>query len=253
MKKIAMIFVSIILCMTTVSCQKRMSDDVILHNLNQVKESTLGDNNPTTAEIVEDMQYSTGVEGLCSPDLNISGSKYYFLTKHTSGNVGVEMISYIDWVTGEYFPICPDPLCAHEEDSDCKYTEFQEIHLTDTPGVFYSIRKNSENPPICRIDINKDTVETVYTGNSFYTSIVAMDEGKLYFYEIENIVVDKQNQIKNHYYYIDTATNEITDIGFLPEKFVLENYAIVMIHKGEIYYHSKTGEFKKTDFSFKTV
>lgn len=235
------------LCISGISgCHERINEEKIIDQLNDIT----GDAQKRQPEISEQI---TGIEGLVSPDFTISNGKYYYLTKRSNGYVGEEMISYIDLETKESFLICPDPLCKHNKKSgDCKYAGFQEIYLTDTPGVFYSIKMTSDQPPICRIDLNQDTVDVVYTANTFFTYMIAMDEGegKLYFCEEESIVIDKQTKRMNHFYYIDTATDEVIDIGFLPERFTVEGGLIFMIHNGEIYYHDKNGEIRKTDFDF---
>ena len=257
MKKLSFLLSAILICFISVSCQKRISDEEIIKQLGgtvisgETDDTELEQGNKAEQEQVEKFSnYPTGVEGLISPDFTISNGKYYYLTKRSNGYTGVEMISYVDLETKENYIICPDPLCKHGEDWSCKYTEFQEIYLTDTPGVFYSIKMNTERPPICRIDLNQDTVETVYTSDTFYTTILGMDEGKLYFYKVESVVHEKQSKYEYHFYYIDTATDELVDIGYLPERFAVEGGVILMIHKGEIYYHAKNGEIRKTDFDF---
>ena len=255
MKKAMLIVLVLLMCGSAASCWKRMTDEEIMEQLGipVVSEETTGTNGEKETEKIHNVKisdYPTGVEGLVSPDLTISNGKYYYLTKRSNGYTGVEMISYVDLETKENYIICPDPLCKHGEDWSCKYTEFQEIYLTDTPGVFYSIKMNTETPPICRIDLNQDTVETVYTADTFYTTIIAMDEGKLYFYDVEYIVQDKQSKYEYHFYYIDTATDELVDIGYLPERFAVEGGVICTIFNGEIYYQAKNGDIRKTDFDF---
>ena len=254
MKRIILAGMILLLCITSSSCTKRMSDEEIMQNLGEtaVPSETLTDvgipeDSDAVPETVPESEYPTGVEGIISPDHWISDGKYYFVTRRDR----INMITYIDLETREDYIICPDPLCEHEENGDCKYAGFGSFYPSETPGVFYSAKKSTLESKICRIDLNKDTVTTVYTTRSINMSVRGMDHEKLYF-SVSEAKMDEEKEIKTliHYYYIDTRTDEIVDVGYMPEEFSVECGAIFLIRDGYIYYHTKSGEVRKTDFSY---
>lgn len=252
MKRAMLAGMFMLLCMASLSCTKHMSDEEIMWNLGDTAAVTeASDDEAVSDEPKTKAEYPTGVEGIISPDHTISDGKYYFLTMRDDRGMGTPMISYVDIATGENYVICPDPLCEHKKDGNCKYAGFGSFYLSGTPGVFYSSQRSTLESKICRIDLNKDTVTTVYTTKAISMSVKGMDHGKLYF-SVSEVKMDEEKEIKNlvHYFYIDTETDEIVDVGYLPERFTVESGAIFLIRDGNIYYYAKSGEVRKTDFSF---
>lgn len=95
--------------------------------------------------------------------------------------VNTLLITYYDFETKNSHCICPDPLCDHEQDGDCKYSGFQEMYFSKNPNIFYSIYMYADDPQICRIDILNDKVEVLHTCNTFFTYIIGLSGNQLLF------------------------------------------------------------------------
>ena len=251
----------VLLLCTLASCNNTVSEEQIIENLDeyvpQVSETSETDEKCNT--------FATGVEGIITEDWVINDNKFYFVTKRKSKysnplsklGKGVEMISYIDFDTGYNSIICPDPLCEHEEDGDCKYTEFEEMYFTEK-GVFYSMRvldpdyitRNNAVMEICKIDLNKDMVKSVCATQTFSAHIIGLDGDKLYYYERIEETLDKKTVYHYHLYYIDTKNDTTKSLGRMPEDFEADYALFAFLYDGEVYYHSKSGKLMKTDWEF---
>lgn len=248
--------ITIILILTCVlpSCNNTVTDEDIAANLNgyETMFDEAADSTSTENEYIPTSL--TGVEGIISPEYTINDNKYYFVTKRPDkrGINGIDMISYVDLETGDSHIICPDPLCEHEDDEKCKYTEFQKIYLTDTPGVFYSVRENAIPMPLCRIDLNNDTVKTVYTPKTSFAFIVGIDNGMLYFYETEKEMTTKQVFYKYTLYRLDISTDKVEELGRIPDEIGKDISELLFVRNDELYYTS-LGKLMKCDMSFENV
>lgn len=250
MKKLVSLIL-IVICILP-SCGKTVTDDDIAENLAGYETLFDESSDGTSTESEYNPTSLTDVDGIISPDHTIKDGKYYFVTKRRDkrGINGIDMITYVDLETGDSHIICQDPLCEHEEDGKCKYTEFQGIYFGSETGVIYSIRVNTIPAPLCRIDLNNDTVETVYTPKTAFSHIIGEDDGKLYFYESENQTQDRQTVTKYHLYSLDTADDTVEDLGYMPDQFVTELGNFRFVRNGEIYYTVKQDKFMKTDMRF---
>jgi len=258
MKKIVSILL-LFSCLLS-SCATGTTDDDIAANLENY-ESLYGGTSPSDTETQYFSTVDTGVEGIFSSDWAINDNKYYFVTKRkdNKGLNAVEMITYVDLETGDSHIICQDPLCEHQEDGNCKYTEFQDIFFS-APGVFYSTRikdpdgiaKKRSEVQICRIDLNQDTVTPVYATEIFSTFILGLADGRLYFYENINITSNKATVKKIHLYCLNTADGTVEDLGFVDDKVVTDLTFNMKTAGSHVYYVSRTGKLIETDMTFQT-
>ena len=251
MKKIVSFMV--LLCISLSSCGTGTTDDEIAANLENY-ESLYGETSTGDTETEYVSTVTTGVEGIISNDWIIHDNKYYFVTKKMSGlrRTGVEMISYIDLETGDSHIICPDPLCEHELDGNCKYVGFGDIFIPE-PGVIYSVKKIDQIPPVhqfYKLDLNKGTVEALHKTNVFQVALIGMDDKKIYFYEMVEETEGKTTRFKKYYYCLDTETDQVESFDVIPEPFASEFAFPLFIHDGELYHTTVANQLVKTDLTF---
>ncbi len=263
MKKVSLIIICLSFLFMTVSCNSNLEDEII-ENLQTMENTTEQQSNDNDNDN-DEFDMVPGYKGIVSKDYVINDNKFYFVTKRKSKysnpmsklGKGVEMISYIDFDTGYSSIICPDPLCEHEEDGNCKYTEFEEMYFTEK-GVFYSMRvlepdyvtRKNAVMEICKIDLNKDTVKSVCATQTFSADIIGLDGDKLYYYERIEETLEKKTVYHYHLYCIDTKNDTTTSLGKLPDDFEADFALFAFIFDGEVYYHTKSGKLMKTDWSF---
>lgn len=239
------------------SCNNSVTDEDIAKNLDGYEtlfDETAADGTTTETEAEYVPTSLTGIDGIFSPEYTVSDNKYYFVTKRLDkrGLNGIDMITYVDLDTGDSHIICPDPLCEHEDDEKCRYTEFQEIYFTDEAGVFYSVRENAIPMPLCRIDLNNDTVKTVYTPTTSFPHVIGMDNGMLYFYENGQVVADKQVYYEYNMYRLDVSTDKVEELGKIPDEVGKDISIPLFVRDGELYY-TALNKLMKCDMSFENV
>ena len=248
MKKSIILLVCICMCLS--SCTHRLSDEAISNKLETVNMTQNEDSEEIMSDdITIDDSDKWDAQGILSSGYKLNNNKYYFTTKKLSsdGYNDTEMITYYDLNSGEYYDICHDPLCTHEENSGCKYAGFKELYFTKENGVFYSIYKYEQQPRICRIDLNKDTVKTVHTCDNWFTSILCQDGNILYFYEREEFTEDRETVVKKHFYRLNMENDSISDMGYWADEIGVDDNNSLMIFDNIWYYTTSDNRLMKTN------
>ncbi|MGN1409150.1 MAG: hypothetical protein ACI4XJ_03140 [Eubacteriales bacterium] len=110
-------------------------------------------------------------------------------------STGALLWAYISTSTGEKHNICPDPLCTHLEESDCKYLDFEDlIFLPNSDYIAYTIRHeiigDNWTPVIYEINLNENTISRKYIPSDVPDEVSGVtlflffiSENKLYFSE----------------------------------------------------------------------
>ncbi|MBQ2724550.1 MAG: hypothetical protein IJF78_02465 [Clostridia bacterium] len=201
MKKLTVLLLAVL---TLTSCTAGTGD--IAEGLETYREKY---EEPEVPYIPQDVESAFNI---VSQDVCIRDGKYYFeLKKAFDHGGGVRMITCVDVATGNFGAVCPDPLCTHSNREECKYADLSQCHFSDIPGVYYTYLFDL-NSQIYRVDLNRDTVELVYTfteeGHGF-GSIRGYADGKLYFYQMLYETADKKTETREKLYYLEEATGEI--------------------------------------------
>lgn len=111
-------------------------------------------------------EYSLGTD-----DGNLEpGRQYFSMTSRADDKV--DMWAYVSRETGELQILCPDPLCTHRLESDCKYAGIIDL-LADPEKahILYAVRQSYDDSlqySLCRIDTEADTVEELLSEASTY-------------------------------------------------------------------------------------
>lgn len=239
------IIIAIILLMFGMtSCQSNISREEI--------EQIISENESPEAE---KKVTKTGVEGIISSGYVINDGKYYFLTtkEDSDGYNSTTMIAYYDFQNKNGDLICQDPLCNHDLYGDCKYSCIEEFYFTDIPGVFYAADWSSGNVVLCRIDLNNDTVTEVYDCGTLSAYVFGIDQNILYFYIIERETQDKQTVKRYHMYALDIKTEELTDMGYMPEGIDNDFGLPLFVYKGMFYYITVDGDLMIAESDFRYI
>lgn len=240
MKRLSVIF---LLALTFASCTK---DTDITAGLETYRELYVSESGETEVPY-ESPEETCHVDGIVSADFTISGGKYYFETRRD--NVG--MIAYCDLATGNTGIVCPDPLCSHGKDV-CRYANFNEFCITDEEGVFYASRVTMSTA-VYRVDLNNDTVTEVCRMSKPDAGILGYDNGRVYIVQHEYGLEGHMAGLAYRISYIDTATNEITDLGYIPDETAMFLNVMQFVHNDEIYFTAYSTKLMKIDLSLTHV
>ncbi len=178
------------------------------------------------------------------PDFTVSGGKYYFPVKHRVDEDQLSMIAYVDLATGNSGLLCQDPLCSHTDVKTCKYLNLTKLFPAEEDGIFYAQRDFQ----LLKLDLNTDTVTQVHTFPSYSCIINGYDNGHLYFSEYFQTTTDRQTVEECLVSYLDTASGEIMEVGYIPQEIMVKTNIICFILNGEFYF-STGGHLLKTDSS----
>lgn len=226
------------------SCRNTQVDEMIRDKLaaeneslavdesSSVDESASDTKTPETTDGAASSSLTADVDGILSEHYTFNDNKYYFVTRKEGGYTEDSMLTYYDFQTGKNRIICPDPLCGHENVESCKYVGFEKPWFV-SPGVFYGIRFHGDNPAICRVDLNEDTVKVVYTSNAPILEAVWMDGLTFYFYEVQLGTEETQWQTEYHLYAMDGSTDQVKEVSNVTELLLSGN--ILLIHDGTLY------------------
>ncbi len=170
-------------------------------------------------------------DGILSSEYQTVGNKYYFrmvtLMRHRNSHGGysvgtVSLFHWLDLATGDYGPICPDPLCAHDDGAVCKYLEvsFQADNLFVDENTMLASRDVNPNraPQLCLFDLKNDTMRSLYQAKMFSADLMGTDGDSVW------IVDEVQKTVKKQAVYITTLYRVSLDAGeILYERVLPEN------------------------------
>ncbi|MBQ8370159.1 MAG: hypothetical protein IJY35_09295 [Clostridia bacterium] len=241
---------AILLALALVSCTK--TDDIAagLETYREVYDS--GSSAPAEVPL-----YMDGIE---SPDFYISGGKYYFMvsrriTRPSGTGTATEtnhMLAYMDSASGNAAYACSDPLCRHVTEEECRFANLRECRFTETPGVFYGFRESGLlGRTIWLADLNEGTSRPMHEV-SWMSSAVGYENGKLYFYEWEEITQGRQTVNVYTYCTLDHETGEVTETGRLPDDWPYRRKSADLVLNGELYFMTDDA-LVKTDAQFETA
>ncbi len=133
----------------------------------------------------EDGDNSDGITNLNGGNyFHIQDRLYFKLTKQTQFSTGDNFWAYVSTRTGEKHYICPDPLCAHDQDSGCPYIELEQLTFhpySDT--LVYAVKQDFSNGIISyiyEIDLLNNKMQTIYNARDL-DSKAEMDTINIYF------------------------------------------------------------------------
>jgi len=166
------------------------------------------------------------MDGILSDGFTVSGGKYYFpvsrrITRPNGSGTVTEtntMLAYVIPASGNAAYVCSDPLCSHITAEECRFVNLREYCFTDIPGVFYAYR-DSDNfgyRSIWLADLNEGTSRLVHEAG-WRSAAVGFEDGKLYFYDIEEITQGRQTVTIYTYYALDHETGEVSATGRIPD------------------------------------
>ena len=235
MKKIIMIL--FILFCFLVSCQRTITDQMIAEQLSTMEFSV-------SESMVKSSQvdiYDSG-NRIVSKNHIINDNKLYFKIQKKNPKItgpgGLSMISYIDLKTGDSQIICQDPLCKHENNGECKYLGFEEVHFIDD-GVFYSWNTNGVFSDLCKIDLKKDVITVIHKPESYISLTLGTDvkTGVFYFYEVEVLTVSDEKQVQYiyHLYSVNPADDQVEYIGVLNDTYADNIISALFIKDRQIF------------------
>jgi len=183
---------------------------------------------------------------IISDAFTIHDGKYYFTLKHRFDyGGGVRMLAYADVSTGNFGLVCPDPLCKHSGITECRYADMYGYCFTDHAGICYAFRL--EYPfSVHRIDLNRDTVENVYTPEADSFSLLGYDNGKLYIRENYTLTENRQT-VQHSRITVLEDNGEITEIGWIPEDQPVSPSAYPAYIRDRWFYFFADGKLIRTD------
>ncbi|MBQ8511029.1 MAG: hypothetical protein IJ497_00300 [Clostridia bacterium] len=244
MKKLTAILIALAL----VSCTKNTDIAAGLETYREVYDTQTETEVPYSPP-----EEGVSVNGIFSDLHVIRDGKYYFETRRRAAPDSdnyVTMLAYADLENGTCGIVCPDPLCTHEED-ECPYAQLRECYFSDDPGVYYAYTFGHPASRIWKVDMNRGTVETVYSMETTSGFIIGYDGGRLYFYERIELTENRKTVKKIRLSYLDHASQEVVRIGYVPDGY---GGAFQFVIDGEIYFTMNSGRtLMKTDPEYRNV
>jgi len=186
------------------------------------------------------VNYGTTVEWIVSDDFATNDGKMYFELKVHKGGT-IHMPAYMDLKTGNFAYACPDPLCTHDDEKNCKYFDAKMLTLTDKPGICYANleRVNVRGVTLCRIDLNRDTVTPILKSEWPIPIPIGYTNGKLYYEITDSITENKQTTEITTLYAIDDATGDVSEVCVIPEEWINDGIGFKLLHDGKMYFTSQ--------------
>lgn len=147
--------------------------------------------------------------------------------------------AYIDLNSGNLFYLCPDPLCAHTEESGCKYLNIESTLIFDPSddNTVYAVKRMTVNGAlydlICEINLRENTIETIYgaSTNSTYDmyNLRFIINDNLYF-QVNRSTREKDESghvIKNNEVYYMTLDLNTHEASKLENKYVSLEHGVI--------------------------
>lgn len=123
---------------------------------------------------------------------------YYPVKNYYKNSINHESsYSYVSLSTGKCASLCPDPLCNHLDGSGCKYLDLSMLMTSpDSDELLYAAKRDNSDGTlsICRIDVQKDVIEKIYTEKTTFLLPRFIADGKLYFNTIYYERVENENK-----------------------------------------------------------
>ena len=218
-----------------------------------------------TEETRYDVPDTSKHDGIMTRSGTISGyynGKYYFSV--TKARESTKM--YIDLATGESHYVCPDPLCAHTQETaeTCGSYSVPNLHKKDGKGysVVMSSDKNSpwlETQALMEYDLATGERKLLYsmTNNMMegeFNSInpIGIDGNLFWYYEMEYVTDEETKTQTTHktVYSYDMITGNISEPYHFPEEYDQESAGFLWIRDGLFYMCSPQMRLFVTDKNF---
>ncbi len=127
---------------------------------------------------------------------------YYPVKIYESYSKHESSYAYISKITGESHLICPDPLCTHLEESDCRYKDIRSIMCDpENPDILYATKDYyvgyEDYISICRIDTKNDSINEICSETSTFLNLKFISDGKLYYTTITHERIENEDKSIN--------------------------------------------------------
>lgn len=152
--------------------------------------------------------------------------------------------SYVSLSTGKCASLCPDPLCSHLDGSGCKYLELSMLMTSpDSDELLYAAKRDNIDGTlsICRIDVQKDVIEKIYTEKTSFLFPRFIADGKLYFNTIYYERVENENKeiTKQTVEKLKVLDLETREVKILNNKYENQEYGEYFYTDGNYIYFAR--------------
>jgi len=280
-RNLLILILALSVCFALQACRDDNIDEQIKSN---IESNYLPKNNENSANDLYYADYNEETEYIPASDKEFNGivaipygftysgysfnnDRYYFsATKNVNTNSSsftVDMLNYIDLLTGEQHYICPDPLCLHSAPEECKYIELANNCFFTDNNVFYTFRQDiTKNQSLMylsfsmyKADLNKGIVENIYkckdSASKNHLFLKALRGSDLYFQEYtrnetsESAKMMKESIVLSVY---NTDSGKVRIINDFPEEYVDKSANLFYADEDNLYFISLTDIFT-TDLS----
>lgn len=217
MKKLALILLALLLAVSSTACSGKKGVIEVSKKYLETEQGT--EETSETDSLYALTDWLTPEEEYICPDGSVDDNDRYY----TQYRLGEEtMDGYISLKSGEFFSLCPDPLCSHKYDSECRYREMSVCGVSPKDKtVLYAVQTVPDGDSVCDLILKLNTKTGEITElHRFTDGIYATNLTSDYLYlnlgrmeKITNEDGTAETQVVITVMRMDLETNELETLG----------------------------------------
>ena len=189
--------------------------------------------------------WETDWDGILSSEYILEGNRTFIELKHkmtmNQTQRGCTMLFWLNLMTGDSGPICPDPLCPHDDFAVCPYLNVRNWYFLDANTAFGN-RDNfsSLGGKVCvwRYDLASGTCREFYKPKSSIAMILFASDGVLYLCDQTAEIGDRKAFYTYYLEALDAASGNLLYEIKLPE--ITAFYSVI---NGRMLFADSTGAY----------